>query len=288
MFLYSLIQLVNSFLDGYNAGFGAIMALFGSVPAFYSTRNPLFLWGHVFPEIGVIARFIGLTVLLFSVCLLFAFGKPWSSVKGKIGLGIFLEGLFFFCLLGSVPMLLDGINAVFAVSYLIQVFLAAPILMVLSWKIRNSNAVSDGLPWKFLSLTFLCYIATIWVNSIARWVLIVMNSGIASLFTLASIVGFLNALIILSCALGFTIAGVLTLYRNKALLAIKLFALSLTFIGLYFLIFLVNTFATSALSSAYRSAMLMEIWATPLLGLGLSMLYVSLKEKGPKMYPDST
>ena len=60
----------------------------------------------------------------------------------------------------------------------------------------------------------------------------VMNSGIASLFTLASIVGFLNALIILSCALGFTIAGVLTLYRNKALLAIKLFALSLTFIGM--------------------------------------------------------
>jgi hypothetical protein len=274
MFLYSLIQLVNSFLDGYDAGFGAIMALFGSVPAFYTARNSLFLWGHVFPEIGVIARFIGLTVILVSVCLLFAFRKPWSSVKGKIGLGIFLEGLFFFCFLGSVPMLLDGINAVFAVSYFIQVFLAAPVLMALSWKIRNSNAVSDGLdglPWKFLSLTLLCYVATIWVNSISRWISTMMNSGIASLFTLASTVGFLNALIILSCSLGFTIAGVLTLYRHKALLAIKLFALSLTFVGLYFLIFLVNTFATSSLSSAYRLAMLMEIWATPLLGLGLSM-----------------
>ncbi len=61
--------------------------------------------------------------------------------------------------------------------------------------------------------------------------------------------------------------------------AIKLFALSFTFTGLYFLIYFVNFFIASALTSNLKSVRLMEIWVTCLFGLGLSMLYYNSKQK---------
>jgi len=125
-----------------------------------------------------------------------------------------------------------------------------------------------------MGLAFVGYVAAMWVNSVARWVYMGTVTDISSLFA-GSAVGFLNATITMSIALGFAIIGLLVQYRSKAQLAIKLFALSLSFVGLYFLLFLID----SVLTNALNSVMLREIWATPLLGLGLSLLYVALRQK---------
>ncbi len=272
MFLYSLVQLINSVIGtGYTLGFGAVMAVFGLGPSVYADR-PLFLFGHFFPELGLIVRFIGLTVALVSVCLLFAFKKHWLRIKRTLALAIFLESLFLLGFLATIPMLLDGINKIFAASYVVQVLFAAPPLIVLSWNIRKGGHASNGSSWKFAGLAFAGYMAAIFVNNIFR----VFTANIMDVPFLVeqTSLGIFNAVVLVPLALGFAVTGLFTLFkRRNSMLAARLFAHSLVFLGSYFLIYIFYSSIIDALSSV----MLVEIWATPLLGLGLSILYTTSK-----------
>lgn len=279
LFLYGLVQLINSVIGaGYGFGFGSIVALFGLVPSEYLARNAIFLWGHVIPELGLIARFVGLTLALLTVCLVFARGKTWSDVKGKISLAVFLESLFFLGFLGTIPMLAQDGFVVFAVSYTIQVLLTAPLLWTLSLKVRKGDVLS-GQPLKFFGLAFVGYVAAIWVNNILRWVFMATIMGVQFLLTGTPSIAFLNAAVLLSSGLAFALAGfVYLLKRGSNLLTVKLFALSLALVGTHFLIYLVY----SVLAGALKSVMLVEIWTVPLLGLGLSIFFAVSKSKEQK------
>ncbi len=274
LFLYGLIQLVNSVVGtGYSLGFGAFVELYNYLTG-YSSWSVDFILGHVFAELGVFIRLAGLTLALLSVCLVFMFGKTWLDVKRKIALAVGFEGLFFIGLLGVVPMMMRDQYIIFAWSYGIQFVLTTPFLVALSLKIRRSSSLIQGFTAKFLGLAFLGYVCAMWVNNILRWGFMASIMGIEFLFAGTTSVGFFSAAVFLTCALVFAAVGLFSIMKHKAaMLTGKLFGLSLCMIGTYFTIYLIY----SIIENALGSIMLVEIWALPLLGLGLSIIYAAAK-----------
>ena len=267
MLLYSLVQMINSFIGaGYHLGFGAVAAVIGLDPTGYAGYSSLFLWGHFFPEISLIMRFIGLCLIFVSVCLMLVFRKSWINIKRGITLGVFLESLFILCFLATIPMLLNGINLTFAVSYGLQVLFAAPPLLMLVWYIGKKD--SSTIPWRCVGLAIVGYFTAILINNFFR-IFSPNMLGIAFPFE-RSTLGIFAATILLPLELGFAIAGFFSILkpRNNGLTT-KLFAGSFVLLGSYFSLYIVY----SALIGALNFVMLVEIWAAPLLGLGLSLLY---------------
>jgi hypothetical protein len=145
-------------------------------------------------------------------------------------------------------------------------------------KVRKGDVLS-GLPLKFFGLAFVGYVAAIWVNNILRWVFMATLMGVQFLFAGTTSLGFFNAAVLLSLALVFAVTGLFYLLkRGSNLLTVKYFALSLALVGAHFLIYLVY----SVLAGALKSVMLVEIWAVPLLGLGLSVFFAVSKSKEQK------
>ena len=95
------------------------------------------------------------------------------------------------------------------------------------------------------------------------------TEGIVFILSGTTSLGFLNSVVTLSLSIFFAVVGLYILYWKRNLrLSIKLFALSLTMLGLYYVVFLVY----SVIADALKWALLVEIWPITLLGLGLSML----------------
>lgn len=258
LFLYSFAQLLSSLIGtGYSLGFGAFVQLFLFLSSGHSNWSTLFILGHAFAELGVIARFAGLTLALLVVYYVFVRGKTWTNVKQLMTFAVFLEGLFFLALLPTAPMLFEYGNGIFAASYFVQVLLTAPFLIVLSLKIRKSQVLFRDLPWRFFGLAFLGYVAALWVNNISRWVFLASIMNVQFLLTGTPSIAFLNAAVLLSSGLAFALAGfVYLLKRGSNLLTMKYFALSLALVGTHFLIYLVY----SVLAGALKSVMLVETW----------------------------
>ena len=95
------------------------------------------------------------------------------------------------------------------------------------------------------------------------------TEGIVFILSGTTSLGFLNSVVTLSLSIFFAVVGLYVLYRKgDRRLSIRLFALSLIMLGLYFVVFIVY----SVIADALKWALLVEIWPITLLGLGLSML----------------
>jgi hypothetical protein len=95
------------------------------------------------------------------------------------------------------------------------------------------------------------------------------TEGIMFILSGTTSLGFLNSIVTLSLSVFFAVIGLYILYRKgDSRLSIRLFALSLTMLGLYYVVFIVY----SVIADALMWVLLVEIWPIILLGLGLSML----------------
>ncbi len=232
---------------------------------FYTDNPGMF----IADEAGLAARLLGAVLGLASGFLLWG-GKngalrPHSKVERLIEAAIFLEGTYFVMLFPSgLWRITSGVNFL-GVSYLLEAVLAGSVLLVLSFKVRGSMGNLHVLKW--IGIAAVGYISALWVRIVFQWFDMIEVIGSSSLFRGVAAWGFLTSLTTMSLAIFFAVVGAWLLSRNEGE-SVRWFGLSIAMIGLHYLVYLWYTFTNGALDSA----MPLDVWTLPFLGLGLMML----------------
>ena len=271
---YDLYWLIDGLVgQGYYIGFGMVVNAFKQLFGISTGLSTIWVVGHALGFIGLVIRFIGLTLALYLIFLMWKLGKSFSSVKKRISVAVFLEAAFFLCLSFSVVMLQQSGQDILASSYFLQIVLIAPLMIALSdklWKTQNGFTSISTLKW--IDFAFLGYTAAIGVSSISRWVVYAQYFNNQVFPSGSALLGFINSVVCMFLALAFAIAGSFLLLKTKNHnLATKSFGVSLFALGTHFLGYLIYAYLTGSLGLV----MLWEIWAIPLLGLGVSLFYVA-------------
>ena len=236
---------------------------------------------------GLAIRFIGAVNAVFASYLIWRRGTTsLPSVKGKVATALFCEGFYWgLFLLPIIPISiyasdigLASVTVQFLVlSFSIQILLISPLLISLSFKFRSKafdpNALySSRLVW----LAYISYVAALWANYTLRWLEVIAYRGLNALLIESTYIGFLNSAVTLFFAVFFAIAGAFPVLRRRGSPVLKWFGLSLTFLGLHFLIHILYTAYTGVLVNAleYRLKfmLLSDVWPVAALGLGLYLL----------------
>jgi hypothetical protein len=240
-----------------------------SVPPFPSD----FWFYPVLPGIGDLLRFVGVSLALLSVYLIWGpKRKPFLSVKKYVAAAIFFEGMYFLTLLRQNLISTFGSSTfpfINSIAYLLQNLLVLPLLTLLSFKIWRYQESDSADVLKWAGVTGLGYLVGIWFVNVFKWVSMGQSAGIGFLLSGTTSLGFFNSAITLSMSLILAAAGFVAYLKQKSSrLVTRLVALALIMIGLHFAFFILYV----AITDAWKFVFLTEFWPIPLLGLGLSML----------------
>ena len=129
--------------------------------------------------------------------------------------------------------------------------------------------------WKWVSVAFVGYVASLWVNSVFKWIDMAVTEGFSLFFNGVNSLGALNAFILMSLALVFSFFSAFSLAKKDFSSSFKWLGITLVMVGLHYLIYVVYSY----LVSMEAFLMLAEIWAIPLLGLGMVMLITKIDNK---------
>ena len=222
--------------------------------------------------VGIVLRFVGVLLALVSIYLV-RDSKIQSFIraKKKIALAVFFEGTYFLSFLPIAIFYLGFgyLNTLF-VGYILETIAVFPLLTVLSIKIWRYNGSETTKMFSLISLASIGYFAHIWISNMFRWLSMVEMSGLDFILQGSVIIGFLNSLVTLSLALIFAVLGYYYIsYKKNQKLCTKLFGMSLIFLSLHFIIYILYSVFVGA--SLY-SIMLVEVWPVAFLGLGLVLL----------------
>lgn len=221
---------------------------------------------------GTLLRLIGFFLALFSVIWIWGSKQKWyATAKKLISFTLLFEGIYFLAVLPTNVLRIIRGSTPFSLyfAFILQVLLVFPFLFVLSIKVwfYRESAKSNLIKWS--SLAALSYLIGLWINNVFRWISMAETEGIMFILTGTTSLGFLNSVVTLSLSIFFAVAGLYILYRKgDRRLSMRLFALSLIMLGLYYVFFIVY----SVIADALMWVLLVEIWPITLLGLGLSMV----------------
>ncbi len=227
-----------------------------------------------------VSLFAGLIARFFAVILGMAVGfSIWGSTIKKsmkvdrlVEAALFLEGTYFVLLFPSGLWWLSlGWNFL-GVAYLLEAACAGSVLFMLSFKVRDFGKNTVILKW--VGIASLGYVAALWFNSVFRWFDQIAVIGSEFLLRGATSWGFLVSLTAMSLAVVFAVPGAYFLAKNKSE-AVWWFGLSLIMIGVYYAVYVAYSFTSSNLDSAMQ----IDVWTLPFIGLGLSMLRAKLPSK---------
>jgi hypothetical protein len=223
--------------------------------------------------VSIIVRFIGILIGLLIVFLLRDGTKRIFEVKKWLTSALVLESLYY-ALVGfpsGVYMMGSGYGGQYrtlGVSFFLQFLFATPFLAVLAIKVYKYEKNPNGFQsWKWVGVAFVGYIAALWASSVLEWFEMVAIEGIAFFSVAIRAIGALNGFVFMSLALVFAVVGAFSLVKKKRF-AMRWLGLALTMVGLHYLVFVVYSYYGKRLNFAVRA----EVWAIPLLGLGLTML----------------
>jgi hypothetical protein len=163
-----------------------------------------------------------------------------------------------------------------AAAYLLQILLTVPLFIVLAVKVKNYNDPArrpNLLKWG--GIAFLGFTGALWANAVMRWfdMLFSSQNGAAFLFSGIRALGFFDAVIFLSLAVAFAAFSCYRLGKQNASSTLNWLGLSLAMVGLQYAIFSVYAYVVNA----WASALLIDVWTVPLLGLGISLLFTKAK-----------
>ena len=227
--------------------------------------------------VGILLRFVGVLCGIFAVFILIRnTDKKIFSVKKWIVLALILESCYFLLLLPSGFLLagLSGARVMLGVDYLLMIALTAPFLGVLAVKLYRFRGGSEVFKeWKWVGAAFVGYIAALWANSVLKWFDMTLAEGFSFFTSGIRAIGALNAFVLMSLALGFSVYVAFLLIKGNIQSAFKWGGLVLALVGLHFLVFVIYSYLVGIESFL----MLAEIWTIPLLGLGLTMLWTHSK-----------
>jgi len=256
VFVYNLYYLIH----GLQFTWWTYTVLGGPAPNYYRTIS----------SIGHTLRFIGLFLAIQAAYQVWGpKAKPFSSVKNKISIALILEAAYYITFIPGTLNIMDFSeflpgNNFFASIYFLQILLITPFLIILGLKVRNKRGI--GL-LKWAGIACVGYITAIWINIAFRWFFMSFQEGIQFLLTGNTALGFLPSIITLSLSVVFGIVGAIKLAKNENN-AIIWFGLSAVMLGTHFVIYLVY----NTVGGMLDFAILTEVWAVSLLGLGLSII----------------
>ena len=232
-------------------------------PDYYTSNLGMFLAYGV----GLVARFFGVILALAAGFLLWGGNGVYSGSRAVrfVEAALFLEGTFFVLLFPSGLWWIGlGPNFV-GVGYLLQAVSAGTALLVLSFKVRDFGRDVSVLKW--IGVAAVGYVGALWFNVVFGWFDMIEVIGSSFLLRGATSWGFLGSLVTMTLAVFFAVVGAYLLAGNNGD-SVWWFGLSLAMVGLHYVIYLGYAFSVGD----FDSAMQLDVWTLPFLGLGLSML----------------
>jgi hypothetical protein len=262
--LFSLLLWITYWLiPSFNHFFNLVLGL----PDQYSNREWYFIPAHF----GLIIRFLGVLFGLLSTFFIWIKNKTFSRIKNLIIVSLLMEAAYFTSLLPSFWSLFSTFRAtILGIAYFLQIIFTAPLLVVLALKIYKYNAHENKLKiLKWSSVTFAGYVTALWVNSVFRWVDMLLSEGVGFLTSGIRAIGFFDAAFFMSFAVIFAAMGARSRGKQIEAAARKWIGLSMVMVGLHYVIYLVYSYIVGALGFV----LLVDVWTMPLLFLGLALLF---------------
>lgn len=228
-------------------------------------------------SIGMFFHFAAVILAIVALILLIKKTKTVLEIKKWISASLLLESIYYLLLLPSGFFMMGVGNnftqnlssVLLGVDYLLMVFFTAPFMLILGIKVYNYKDSPEGFKsWTWASVTFAGYVASLWVNSVIKWIDMVSYEGLSFFLSGIRSIGALNAILLMSSALFFAVLGAIALAKQKFSSASKWIAITFILIGLHYGISVAYSYAVGLESFL----MLSEIWAIPLFGLGLTIL----------------
>lgn len=229
-------------------------------------------WYFVPSHFGLIARFVAVTLGLAVSLSVWVRNMPFIRIRRLVAGALFLEAAYWLSLLPSSLSLItrSPSMATLGIAYLTQIVLAAPLLLVIATKVAYCNCEKEKASlWRWAGYAFLGYVGALWVNAVLRWVDMLLGEGFAFFGSGVRSLGFFDAVIFMSLAWAFAVAGAYCLSKQNMRLARKWVGLALAMVGLHYVIYLVYSSVVNALGYV----LLVDVWSVPLLGLGISLLF---------------
>jgi len=231
----------------------------------------MYAWMEVSGSIGTLVRSIGIVLGIVVLYFMSAKNKSFMDVKKLLATALFIEAFYYFMVAfpAGVFMTTVGYGSEYitlGVSYLLQFLFTTPFLLILGLEVYRHKQNQGGII-KWAGFAFVGYIAALWVNSVFRWFDMIAAEGISVFFSGIRAVGVLNAFIFMSLAVVFGVLGVYYLLKGKKV-GVKWAGLALCMVGLHYLIYLIYSYYGGMINFV----MFVEVWAIPLLGLGISIL----------------
>jgi hypothetical protein len=238
-------------------------------PDFYTGNLGMFVSSFA----GLISRFFAVVLAMTVGFIVWGMNtRPSWKVERIMEAALFLEGTYFVLLFPSGLWWLGlGFNYL-GVAFLLESACAGSSLLVLSFKIRDFGKDSRVLKW--LGIASVGYIAALWFNSVFRWFDQIAVIGSEFLLRGATSWGFLVSLTAMSLAIVFAVPGAYFLAANKGESS-KWFGLSLTMVGVYYVVYVAYSFTSSNLDSAMQ----IDVWTLPFLLLGVKLLKTKANER---------
>jgi hypothetical protein len=241
----------------------------------------LFAISEIGAGIGTALRSVGVLLGFLSLFIVWRGRHDFFSVRKLVASALAIEGFYYAMLFPSGLLMLGVGGSVWSiplgVAYLLQVLFTVPFLAILAFKVYTYKKEPNGFQsWMWIGLAFSGYVIALWANSVLRWVSMASSEGILYLLSGSTAGGFLSSAILMSLAIVFSIIGALKLSGLKMKSSFKWLGLALTMIGLQYVIYVLYHHYYGMLSFVWLS----DPWTMPLLGLGLSLLVFSFKDRG--------
>ena len=230
--------------------------------------------------VGMLVRFVGVVLAIISLSQfwpdnIWNRNKRLFDVKKWVASALTLESVYFALLFPSGLLMVGfGRNrplrfSLLGIDYLLMVLLTAPFLAILAIKIFKLKDNETGFTaWNLVSVAFIGYIASLWANNVLKWFDVLAAEGFGILFAGFVSLGAINSLVLMSLALIFAVVGAIFLAKQNFGSAFKWLGITFVLIGLHYVIYVVYSFLVNMVGFLILS----EIWAIPLLGLGVAML----------------
>jgi len=233
---------------------------------------------------GLMIRFVGASFALFSALLILKTKtNSFIVIRDKVSVALLLEGLYFLSFIPGIYYLLDlAIIAQYASTLAsaflaIQILLISPFLISLSLKVRKYKPGMGGSSLIGLAvLSSMNYVIALWLSYILKWIEVSFEMhGFWWFLSPFSVLGFLNTVIVLSLAVVFAVGGSLHILRKDGGdNAMRWWGLSAIFFSTYIVIYVIYCVSVRL----YWMIPFGELWAIPIIGLGIYLLL-----KNPKV-----
>ena len=228
-------------------------------------------------SVGTFFQFAAVILAVATLIFLIKKTKTVLDARKWIASSLFLESTYYLLLVPSVLFMMGVGNnfnrnpslSFLSVDYLLMVLFTAPFMVILGLKVYKYKGAAEGfMSWTWAGVAFVGYVASLWVNSVIKWISMVSLEGLAFFFSGIRSIGALNALILMSSALFFSGLGAYALSKKNFSSALRWIAVTFVLIGLHYAIFVAYSYAVGISNFLILS----EIWAIPLFGLGLGII----------------